>query len=120
MFYLPLPSPVLNPNARTHWAVKCKHIKEARTEARKEAHRVLTQADMEPPKWATARINAVFYLTKNRTAPDPDNAIASLKAYIDGISDAGIVSNDKTLWPERPEFRKTDKMPRVELTVTQE
>jgi hypothetical protein len=31
--------------------------------------------------------------------PDPDNAIASLKPWLDGFADWGVVANDKGLVP---------------------
>lgn len=43
--------------------------------------------------------HATFYITKGR-GPDVDNALASLKAGIDGVADAGVIANDRdiALW----------------------
>jgi hypothetical protein len=46
--------------------------------------------------------------------------MASLKAAEDGIADAGIIVNDRALWPERPVFDKDAKRPRIEITITRE
>jgi hypothetical protein len=35
----------------------------------------------------------------NAHHPDPDNAIASLKPWLDGFADWGVVANDKGLVP---------------------
>lgn len=115
---LPLPSPVLSPNTRSHWAVKAKAVKAARTAAFLESKRVLE--GRTAPRWKKARITAAFFLAGRRKTPDPDNAIAALKAYQDGAADAGIVENDRVLWPGRPSFTFVERMPRVEITIEPE
>ena len=119
-FQLPLADRSLSPNARPHWAVKAKAKKLARALASKEAGRVLCEARMEPPRWCKAGMKAVFFLLPKQQQPDPDNIMAMLKPYIDGLADAGIVANDKNLWPERPEVRRVERLPRVEITITEE
>ena len=57
---------------------------------------------------------------KTLRTPDPGNFMSSLKACEDGIEDAGIIANDRGLWPERPEFFKDAGNPRIEITITQE
>lgn len=110
---------MLSSNAQTiHWAVKAKAVKAARTAAKKEAERVLEGAP--PPRWEKAKLVVTFFLLPKHRGQDPTNAIYSLKAYIDGLEDAGIVKNDRGLFPERPRFVKTDRMPRVELEITNE
>ena len=55
------------------------------------------------------------YHKTNRTR-DEDNFIASLKATLDGIADAGLVANDSTFRFVGPIVWKIDKKnPRVEL-----
>lgn len=63
-------------------------------------------------------MSVVLFLGPRNKQPDPDNIIASLKAYIDGLADAGIVANDKNLWPERPAIQRVERLPRVEITIT--
>jgi len=36
------------------------------------------------------------------------------------LQDAGVIENDKNLWPERPVIVTKDKNPRVELVITEE
>ena len=81
---LPWPSRNLSPNARCHWAVKAKSIKEARNVAR-----VLTlQAfKLRKPHWSAAELHWEFH-PKTANKPDGDNAESSVKAYRDGIADA--------------------------------
>ncbi len=119
-FQLPLPDRALSPNSRNHWAVKSKAVKAARATAKEEAGRVLSDARMDAPRWKVARMDVVVFLGPRNKQPDPDNLIASLKPYIDGLADAGIVENDKNLWPERPEIRRVERLPRIEITITEE
>lgn len=118
---LPVPDRALSPNARVHWSVKGKAVSAARVAAAVEANRVLFERrpPMPPPRWEKARCHAVLFHKGKRT-PDPDNFVASLKPYLDGIADAGLMANDRNLWPERPEFRQVSKMPRVEITISPE
>lgn len=114
---LPLPSPKLSPNARTHWAEKAKLTKASRKAAYFAALEALNLR--KPPGWLKARLEVrAFFKTLN--FPDPTNFPLSLKAAIDGIADAGIIANDKGLWPERPVFAKDTGNPRMEITITEE
>lgn len=119
-FQLPVPDRALSPNGRAHRAVKWKAASKARSVAKAEAERVLADAKMKEPYWKKAKYTAVLFMAGRMMRQDPDNFIATLKPYIDGIADAGIVYNDRDLWPERPEFRKVERMPRVEITITPE
>ena len=74
---------------------------------------------MLPPRWLKAKMSVTLFHPTART-PDPTNLMASLKAYEDGFADAGIVANDRGLWPERPKFERTTRMPRIEITITEE
>lgn len=118
-FQLPLPHGSLSPNARVHWAVKSKAVKAARRVACLEAIRVLGDAGVPAPYWGKAKMRVVVF-TATARRPDPGNFMASLKAYEDGFADAGVILNDRNLWPERPEFRKCERMPRVEITIEPE
>ena len=113
---IPLPPRCLSPNGRVHWAKKAKATKEHRSAAFWAAKEAL---DGPPPGWLTASLKVVAYFTTRRM-PDPTNFMSSLKAAEDGIADAGIIVNDRALWPERPEFRVDKANPRVELTISAE
>lgn len=81
---LPWPDRNLSPNARCHWAVKAKAVKDARHTAR-----VLTlqATKMRKAHWSGAILHWEFH-PKTRTAPDSDNAQSATKAFRDGIADA--------------------------------
>ncbi len=74
---------------------------------------------MEPPRWKAASMSVAVFLGPRNKQPDPDNLLASLKAYIDGLADAGVVANDKNLWPDRPRIERVERLARVEITIKQ-
>jgi len=120
---LPLPARELSPNARVHWAKKSKITKKARRTAFVLATAAVIRA-LAPschtfPHWKKAKMQIKAYF-KTRRFPDPTNFMASLKSYEDGIADAGVVENDRGLWPERPEFFTDKANPRIEITISQE
>lgn len=114
---LPIPSPKLSPNARLHWAQKSKLVREHRLRAMIVARVALDLR--EPPMWGKCRMHVKVF-TKTKRRPDPDNFMSMLKSYNDGFADAGVVQNDKDLWPERPEFFTDKFAPRVEITIIPE
>jgi crossover junction endodeoxyribonuclease RusA len=114
-----LPPRMLSPNARCHWAVKAKHVSRYRRHAHAASLVALFNAKESRPCWEKAKLNAKAFF-KTKAFPDPSNFMASLKAAEDGIADAGIIVNDRALWPERPVFDKDAKRPRIEITITRE
>ena len=90
---LPWPDRKLSPNARCHWAVKSKCTKQHRALACITAR----QQCGTPPKWKSAYYWVKCTLGPKMKTPDEDNLLSSLKAYRDGLQDAGIVVNDRGL-----------------------
>lgn len=115
---LPIPSPKLRSNGSFGKAFVYRDaFRKAKAEAVREAQRVLADLGIEPPGWKRARYCVTcFHLTAQRM--DPGNLIACMKAYEDGIAEAGIIENDRELYPESPRFVRTDRMPRVEIVIT--
>ena len=97
--YLPLPKAALFPNARVHWRVRWRETKLARRQAKEAAKAAMGKE--WPPRWASASLHVTFTLP-GELRHDPANLMRSLKAYEDGLQDAGIIENDRGLWPERP------------------
>jgi crossover junction endodeoxyribonuclease RusA len=114
---IPIPDKRLSPNARVHWAAKGRLTRLSRSGAELVAKSALKGAP--PPKWAKCRANVTAYF-RTKAHPDPDNLIARMKSVFDGFEDAGIVADDKGLWPERPIIGKDAKNPRIEITITEE
>ena len=124
---LPLPAKALHPNARVHWRVKHKATKEARRKAFFAGWEALVTMGkpcaVAPPMWEAATVKIVWY-AKTRRWPDPDNALAATKAYMDGLAapthngiGAGIIANDSgfSFLPVKVETDKEN--PRVEIYV---
>ena len=97
--FLPLPKAALFPNARVHWRVRWRETKLARRLACEAAKAALVKE--WPPRWPSASLHVKFTLP-GQLRHDPANLMRSLKAYEDGLQDAGIIENDRGLWPERP------------------
>lgn len=110
-----LPHKALSPNARAHWRTVAKHKKAARFEALSLS--LLTVNGTEA--WTHARTSIKWY-TKTIRHPDPDNALASLKAHFDGIRQSGLLADDNNLSHDAIKFAKDAKNPRVEITITKE
>lgn len=100
---LPLPPKACSPNFKGHWAEKGRATKQYR-----EAARMLCYA-AKPKDWDAERISIKpeFFLSRHDTRGyhplDKQNAIASLKAAIDGLVDAGLLPNDsnnKIVWED--------------------
>lgn len=88
-FELCRPHRLLSPNARPrHWSEKAAAVCAARFAAFNEARDYLN--GLEPPHWQRVTLTVDW-----PWSGDLDNALASLKPAIDGITDAGILVNDK-------------------------
>ena len=63
-------------------------------------------------------VTQIAYYNKRRVRPDADNILASLKPVFDGLTDAGIWTDDR-LTVHLPIRRLADKdHPRVEIIIT--
>jgi Holliday junction resolvase RusA-like endonuclease len=113
---IPLPPKEVRNNWRGHWAKKAKAVKAYRFEAMFAAIQAIAG---NAPFWKKASVRVTAYFPTARHF-DPTNLIDALKPAFDGLQDAGVIENDKNLWPERPVIVTKDKNPRVELTITEE
>ena len=115
---LPLPPAALKPNARPHYMVKAKATKGYRNGAYLFATMEYSAMRKRPPKWKSARVSIRWY-TKTKRRPDADNALASLKAAFDGLTDAGVWADDRNTSFDPIVFAVDKASPRVELTITE-
>ncbi len=118
---LPLPHRNLSPNARCHHMQKARHTEKARRDAgyaTLAAINELSGSNESSMPWALATAKATFYFrAKNRR--DKSNMGAWLKAYEDGITDAGVWRDDSVVTWLPPSIDNIDpKNPRVEIEVT--
>lgn len=111
---LPMPGEALRSNGRVHRMKRAAEVKKARAKAKILAKFVLHREP--PPMWTRARMITVFRFPKHQHM-DPTNCLDSLKAYIDGIQDAGIIADDKGLWPERPIIETKTGRREVQITI---
>lgn len=114
---LPLPPAAVRPNSRANWRVKARYISSCRYQAM-IACKVALQGHRSP-MWAKA-VMCVEARFPTWQAMDPGNLMASLKSHEDGIQDAGIIVNDRALWPERPVIVTRSSNPGITLTITPE
>ena len=87
-----LPGPETNPNTRAHWS-KIHRAKKALKEA---AYYCALQANPGRTTLVKATVGITFVVKDRRYMRDPDNAISSVKAAIDGCVQAGIVPDDSS------------------------
>lgn len=110
---LSLPPPQCKPNGRYHWRAKMGPVKAYRCTAKMAA--VAALGRMNPPKWKEARAQLTFYF-RDRRRRDADNLLASAKQIFDGLTDAGVLDDDKGL-SHNPVRCFVDKRTRVEVVV---
>ena len=87
--FVPLePDKELGPNARIHWRAKAALVADTRAAAKYATMNALYQAGMVFPKEYPVQVDSVIHWGKGRKRMDPDNSLAILKSYFDGVSDA--------------------------------
>jgi hypothetical protein len=85
-----LPPAALSPNSRVHWAKKYY----ATATYRQEVGWLAKSLWGASPPIERARIVYHFFIGRGRRARDLDNLIASFKAGLDGLVDAGVIRAD--------------------------
>lgn len=117
---LPMPDRRLSPNHRNRkcWQMKARVAKDARIAGGDAGFIALMGRDK--PQWIEATVSVRVIKCNARYRMDDQNLIASLKAYIDGCVDAGIMADDKGLRWGNVEWivdrTITKQQERVELT----
>ena len=105
-----VPSTSLSPNARVHWRVKARDTKQAREAARWCAVAVLDGRKPFGSDPVDVRVRVLW--PKGRKTMDPTNLAASLKATVDGLTDAGAWRDDNRVQivdVEQVPYGKQDK-----------
>lgn len=118
LIVLPWPSAALSPNARSHWRRVAAHKKKARADGANATLAAFNGTAREVRDSLAGdfgiAVNVAFFPPDNRRR-DADNAVASMKAYLDGIADALRVDDRRFV----PSFRFADveKPGRVEVSL---
>jgi len=115
---LPLPNRKLSPNAIPHHMELYRLKKAAKNAGHMAALLAVQEQEMDESQfpWEKATTQATFYFLVNRRR-DGDNHNAMLKAYLDGVADAGIVNDDEDFIPLPPIFEVVDSDARVEIEI---
>lgn len=100
---LPAPPEECRPNARVHWRVKAAAAKEYRYACKVLALNERNAKSGFYPLPAPVSMSVTFLLKDKRTR-DWDNLIAAFKPGLDGIVDAGIISDDSVWVIRHPSF----------------
>jgi hypothetical protein len=112
-----IPPSELLPNARYHWGKVARARKKQREEVCWLVRAEKNKIGMRFP-WPGAFVEPhVFYKDKRHHA-DEDGICASLKAARDGMQDALLVENDKTISNLPPIIAIDKENPRMELWIT--
>lgn len=114
---IPIPPAGNSPNARGHWRKKHR----ATAKARADAHACATSAlNSERPNWESANVHVRWYGKDRRCLKlDTTNAEASLKASLDGLTDAGLWIDDRRVRVVDLVIDVDRENPRVELVCEQ-
>lgn len=106
------PKPALSPNARVHWSVQHK----AKAVAKHEAFHAALEAGARHLKGAKAAAISFDFTPPTTRNRDQDNLIATMKAALDGISQA-IGIDDCMFTIERAKIHPAQGMGSVAVTV---
>lgn len=87
-----LPDPDLSPNKRLHYM----RLHVAKHAAKEEAMALVLQQGRLDRPYEKAHIT-ITWVAKDRRRRDPDNLFASMKAYIDGLVEAGLIEDDSAM-----------------------
>lgn len=112
---LPLPPQQLKPNGRYHYMARHRATSQYRQSAYLAAKsEIARQRPFVAFYKPTARVTA--YWRTARTM-DPDNLVATMKAAFDGLTDAGVWSDDREVTHLPCVQEKDAENPRIEIEV---
>lgn len=117
MITLPLPHADLSPNARVHRMRLARRKKKARFDGGIAAVAAINEAGWRAaPRWVAVTVECHWFFRERRRR-DSDNLTASLKAAMDGLTDAGVWLDDSGVTPLPPVIAYDAADPRVEIVV---
>ena len=115
---LPIPHKSLSPNHTVgslgQRMQKANTIKKYRWLARLLA---MEQLGTARPQWKTAQVQVTWF-SKTARLIDRDNILGYLKSAFDGLTDAGLLADDRDITHLPPVREKDAALPRVEITIT--
>jgi Holliday junction resolvase RusA-like endonuclease len=87
-----LPARNLSPNKRLHHM----QVYLAKRDAKNEAIALVLQEGRPDHPYETAHLT-ITWVAKDKRRRDPDNLFASMKPYIDGLVEAGLIADDSAM-----------------------
>lgn len=78
---------------------------------------IAAMATGQKPGWKEAQIRVTWF-SKTARVIDRDNILAYLKSAFDGLTDAGILADDRDVTHLPPIREKDAKNPRVEIEIS--
>ena len=87
-----LPDPDLNPNKRHHYM----KVANAKRHAKDHAIALVYEQGRPETPYDSAHIT-ITWVAGDKRRRDPDNLFASMKPYIDGLVDAGLIADDSAM-----------------------
>lgn len=111
---LPTPAMLRQVHAKGNWRARHSATHPARGAARLAALAALGRR--EAPRWKRAKFRHYFYWGDARHR-DPSNALAACKAIQDGIADAGVVENDRGVFPSIEAWEIDRESPRLVIVI---
>ena len=87
-----LPDRDLSPNARMHHM----QLYRAKRQAKDEAMALVLEQGRPGTPYEAAHIT-ITWVAKDKRRRDPDNLFASMKPYIDGLVEAGLIEDDSAM-----------------------
>jgi crossover junction endodeoxyribonuclease RusA len=108
---LPAGTPLLSSNGREHWAARARQ-----TASLRETAGWLARAQ-KIPRLERAHVLATYH-PPDRRRRDPANLYPSVKALVDGLTDAGAWIDDDAAHVSGPDMRLGEVVPRGRLVLT--
>ena len=87
-----LPDPALSPNKRLHYM----ELYKAKASAKKAAAALVLAQGKPAHRYERAHIT-ITWVAKDKRRRDTDNLFAAMKAYIDGLVEAGLLVDDDAM-----------------------
>lgn len=105
----------LTSNGRYHWADRARRTKALRAMAAAQCRRLHIHTE--------APVHVIAEITYRGGRVDPANAYPTIKAIVDGMTDAGVWPDDDSRWVIGPDMRRGQGRPKPgfhDVTITLE
>ena len=93
----------LTANKKLHWAEKSRRARALRERAHYQSLNALRRGTLKP---AYGRVRVIAGIQYRASRVDPANAYPSIKALIDGMTDAGVFEDDSAEYVIGPDKRR--------------